>query len=168
MIITPKNLFPLLDEAQCDYQLFEHPPVFTVEDSLLHCTHIPGAQVKNLFLRDRKKKNYALLTVKDEKRVDLTALSEQLGWGRLSFVKGEELVSMLGVQPGSVTPLAIINDQSQSIKQLLDSDLLKEDYISIHPMVNTATICIRLEDLLAFIRCYRQEYIEFFVVPTMF
>lgn len=164
MKITQQTLFPLLNSAGSAYQLFEHPPVFTVEDAQRYCTHIPGAQVKNLFLRDKKKTSYILLTVKDEKRVDLLALSEQLGLGRLSFVKSEELIAILGVQPGSVTPLAIINDQSGGVKQFFDSDLLKEEYICIHPMVNTATISIRLEDLLAFIKEQRQQEVRFIAI----
>lgn len=161
MIITQQSLFSLLDSASCHYQLFEHPPVFTVEDAKRHCTHIPGAQVKNLLLRDKKKTTYLLLTVKDEKRLDLAALSQQLGLGRLSFVSSDELIAMLGVPPGSVNPLAIINDQSAKVRQFFDSDLLNEEIICIHPMINTATISIRMNDLLAFIQRYRDGDIEF-------
>ena len=93
-------------------------------------------------------------------------MGDQLKLGRLSFASNDDLKSMLGVEPGSVTPIAIINNESKRVKLLFDNDLLTEEYISIHPMVNTATIAIRLGDLLQFIKNNHQEKIEFIDIPN--
>lgn len=160
MISSKDQLLSMLNAANIEYHLYEHQPVFTVDD-MQYCAHIPGAHVKNLFLQNRKKTVYLLVTVPQEKRVDLSALEKKLKLDRLSFASSEDLITNLGIQPGSVTPLAIINDSSKKIKLFFDNDLLKEEYISIHPMENTATIRMKLADLLKFIENNRLEEIEF-------
>lgn len=155
----------MLNANNFGYQLYEHPPVFTVKDAQ-NAAHIPGVHVKNLFLRNKKKTAYWLVTVKEEKRVDLMAFGNLLNEGRLSFASHNDLIAILGVQPGSVTPLAIINDQTQCAKLIFDNDLLLEKHINIHPMENTATISIKLHDLLCFIKGNHQGKIEFIDIPN--
>lgn len=159
------DLLSLLSASIFTYQLYEHPPVFTANEARQYCAHIPGAHVKNLFVRDKKKKAYLLVTVKEEKRIDLSVLEEKLKIGRLSFASNNDLTTMLGVQPGSVTPIAIINDKSKRIKPLFDDELLNDEYIAIHPLENTATISIKLQDLLLFIENYGLNKIEFLGIP---
>lgn len=165
MITKQESLLAILDAANYVYQLYEHPPVFTVEQAMHYCKDIPGAHVKNLFLRNKKKTSYLLVTVKDEKTVDLLALGETLGIGRLSFASGDDLIKMLNVQPGSVTPLAMMNDQDHRVKLYFDHDLLNDEFISIHPMVNTATLCLKLSDLILLIEKNHREKIEFIEIP---
>lgn len=165
MISARKPLLSLLDGAHLEYQLHEHPAVFTAEDGEQYCAHIPGAHVKNLFLRNEKKTAYWLVTIKYEKRVDLSQLAKILNGGRLSFANHRDLQTMLGVTPGSVTPIAIINDHARRVKLILDQDLLQEEYINIHPMENTATITMKLVDLQNFIEKRHQIKIDFVVIP---
>lgn len=160
MINDKEHLLSILKAADFPYVLYEHAPVFTVDDMHL-CKDIPGAHVKNLFLRDRKKTAYVLLTVKDDKRVDLLSLGKTLQLDRLSFASSNDLIEKLNVQPGSVTPFAILNDQSKKITFFMDDDLLQEEYISVHPMENTATIRMKLADLLRFIEHSHGKKIEF-------
>lgn len=165
MISNKQSLLPLLDEARLSYKLYEHPAVFTAEDGERHCAHIPGMHVKNLFLRNEKRTAYWLVTIQYHKRVDLSQLAKILNGGRLSFANYGELTNMLGVMPGSVTPIAIINDYARQVKLVFDQDLLKEDYINIHPMENTATITVRCEDLKNFIEKQNQIKIDFAMIP---
>lgn len=165
MISHQTKILALLDSKNCPYQLYEHPPIFTVTDAKKYCREIPGAHVKNLFLRNQKKTAYWLLTVKDEKHVDLLALGKQVKAERLSFASVADLAAMLGVSPGSVTPLAIINDSGKRVKLYFDKDLLTEQTISVHPMENTATINLGLHDLLQFIAEFREEKVEFISIP---
>ena len=167
MISNKEILLSKLKEDNCAYQLYEHPAVFTVEEATQYCSHVPRAHVKNLFLRNKKKTTYWLVTVKEEKRVDLLALGSILNGGRLSFANHTDLVEMLGVQPGSVTPLGIINDHAKRVKLLFDKDLLSEENISVHPMENTATISVQLNDLVHFIESNHQEKIEFVEIPVI-
>ena len=165
MITGKEQLLSMLSSDRCHHTLYEHPPVFTADESMQYCADIPGAHVKNLFLRNKKKTVYFLLTVKEEKRVDLLTLGERLGLGRLSFASSDDLIAMLGIQPGSVTPLAIINDHSHHVMLYFDHDLMGEEFVSVHPMQNTATICIKLCDLIQFIDKSGQKKIDFIEVP---
>jgi Ala-tRNA(Pro) deacylase len=163
LINTKTALLLLLKSLQIEYKLYEHPPIFTAKDAqnMRICEEIPGVHVKNLFLRDKKKTIYLLMTVKENKRVDLLDLEKKLNSERLSFASNHDLTTMLGIQPGSVTPIAIINDKTNRIKLFFDADLLNEEYINIHPMENTATITMKLRDLLAFIQNHHKNKIEF-------
>lgn len=150
-IHTQQHICDLLDAAGVEYELFEHPPVHTVDEAQLHCKHISGAHVKNLCLRNKKKTFYCLVTVPDEKRVDLTALSEMIGHGRLSFVNGDKLFDMLGVKPGSVNPFCLLNDTEKKFVFYMDAELQNAEYINVHPMDNRFTVHLRLVDLLGFL-----------------
>ncbi len=165
MISTKESLFSLLDAAHLEYQLHEHPAVFTAEEGEQYCAHIPGAHVKNLFLRNEKKTAYWLVTIKYHKRVDLSELAKILNNGRLSFANHNDLKAMLGVTPGSVTPIAIINDHAKRVKLIFDQDLLQEEDINIHPMENTATITVKLTDLQNFVEQKYQIKINFETIP---
>jgi len=165
MISSKQLLLPLLDQASLSYKLYEHPAVFTAEDGERYCAHIPGIHVKNLFLRNEKKTAYWLVTIQYHKRVDLSQLEKILNGGRLSFANYDDLTNMLGIMPGSVTPIAIINDYVRQVKLIFDQDLLQEDYINIHPMENTATITMKLDDLKNFIEQQHKITIDFSMIP---
>ena len=165
MIRTKEELLALMDATQCPYEVHDHPAVFTVKEAEIYCHHIPGAHVKNLFLRNKKKTFYALLTVHDETQVDLNRLTENFSSSdRLSFASNEDVVSLLGVQPGSVTPVAILNDTANKVQLFFDKSLLQSELINIHPMVNTATITLTLENLISFIETHRKQKIQFIPV----
>ena len=103
-----------------------------------------------MFLKDAKGKLYLAVTL-EKKRVDLKSVSEQIGAKRLSFASNDMLENILNIKPGGVTPFALINDINKHIVVLFDQDILKERKLSFHPLVNTETITISLEDILKFI-----------------
>lgn len=164
MISTRQDLLPMLQAAHLEYQLHEHPAVFTADEAAKYCAHIKGAHVKNLFLRNQKKTEYWLVTVSDEKRVDLSALGKLFN-AKLSFASHDDLRAMLGVEPGSVTPLAILNDKQSRVKLIFDENIIAEEFINIHPMENTSTITIKLSDLRHFIETIHHKKIESMEVP---
>jgi Ala-tRNA(Pro) deacylase len=139
-----------LEALSIPYTTFEHPPVFTVEEAARWHEAIPGGHTKNLFLKD-KKDGLWLVVCRDSIRVDLNALSRQLGSARFSFGSGELLVEILGVPPGSVTPFALVNDTQCRVKVVLDEGMLAMDPLNFHPMRNDRTIAITAADLLKFI-----------------
>jgi len=117
----------------------EHAAVFTVAESRqLHCD-IPGDHTKNLFLKDAGGA-YWLVTVPAEVRVDLKTLPTAIGSNRVSFAKAEDMVRLLGVEPGSATPLAMINAAPGSVTAVLDGKLAAAERINVHPLRNTATM----------------------------
>ena len=138
-----------LDRLTISYKLYEHEAVFTAEEALKVCGHIPGVHCKNLFLKDKKDALY-LVTAPDEKRVDLKTLDEKIGSKRLSFGKPDLLMEYLGVLPGSVTPLCLINDVNRKVQPVLDEWMMQQEMINVHPLINTATVTLSPKDLLKF------------------
>lgn len=128
------------------YEVHEHAPVFTVEESSQHTRHINGAHTKNLFLKD-KNGVFWLVTVPDEARVDLKALPAAIGCGRVSFGKAEDMERLLGISPGSVTALAAINDVEGQVTFVLDAELATAEIINCHPLRNSATLSLAPNDL---------------------
>lgn len=116
-----------------------------------------GIGCKNLFLKDAKK-NLFLYTLPEDKRADLKTLPEKINSKRLSFANENDLQEYLGLTPGSVTPLGIINDKEQKVKVVLDK-ALKNKKVLIHPNRNTATVSIKYDDLIKFIKHCGNEYI---------
>jgi Ala-tRNA(Pro) deacylase len=125
-----------------ELQRFEHPPVMTVEESERLVPRLPGAKTKNLFLRDKKGTRHFLVTVPQDLAVDLIALGTQLGAGRLGFASAERLMKYLGITPGSVSLLALVNDRTHSVEFVIDRDLWGAEAVHAHPLVNDATMVI--------------------------
>ncbi|SEH13459.1 Ala-tRNA(Pro) deacylase [Sphingopyxis sp. YR583] len=128
-----------LDTLGIPFAAYEHVAVFTVAESDEVNAAIPGAHTKNLFLKDNSGA-YWLVTVPGEARVDLKALPAAIGSKRVSFGKAEDMERLLGITPGSVTPLAAINAEPESITVVLDEGLAAADTVNVHPLRNTATI----------------------------
>src|SRR5689334_25118925 len=121
-MLTPQQLFARLEALGLAHRSVEHAPVFTVEEAKAHRGELPGGHIKNLFLRNKKEEMW-LVVVEEDKRIDLKALGELLGAGKLSFGSPDRLMTYLGVLPGAVTPFAIINDKGGKVKVVLDKDL---------------------------------------------
>lgn len=139
-----------LDRLGFSYVLHEHPPLRTVSDSQNFRTEMAGAHIKNLYLRDKKKNNY-LVVAEETKEIDLKSLAEAIGSGRLSFGSADRLMEYLGVRPGAVSPLTLINDKTHQVRLVMDKALLIEDEINVHPLVNDKTLTIKMADLEVFL-----------------
>jgi len=153
---TPEMLFAALEQLSIDTTTIEHPPVYTVQEAKQHRTGLSGSFIKNLFLRNKKKQMW-LVVVPEDHRVDLKDLGRQLGAGHLSFGRPERLRQFLGVEPGSVTPFAIMNDQERAVTLVIDRRVAERDPIYCHPLVNNMTTAIRFTDLLRFVRAHGHE-----------
>jgi Ala-tRNA(Pro) deacylase len=157
MSATPADLFAYLTRLGLETQTFEHAPVFTVAESRAIKAAIPGGHSKNLFLKDRKDRAF-LVVARDETRIDLKRLHETIGAaGRLSFGSADLLRATLGVEPGSVTPFALINDTHRRVAVILDAALMACERVNFHPLVNSMTTTIARGDLLAFLRATGHE-----------
>jgi Ala-tRNA(Pro) deacylase len=128
-----------LDALGIGWRIDEHEAVFTVEESRELHKNIAGAHTKNLFLKDAGGA-YWLVTVPADARVDLKALPALIGSKRLSFGKGDDMIRLLGVSPGSATPFGAINDTERLVTIVLDRGLAEADTVNVHPLRNTATI----------------------------
>ncbi len=156
MAATPDDLFRRLEELGIRTTTHQHPPLRTVEDGRIHWAGLPGGHCKNLYLRDAKKRNWLVVTLFD-REIDLKSLGQGLGAGRLSFGSPARLLQFLGVDPGAVTPFALINDEAGDVTVVLDADMLALDPLNYHPLVNTKTTAIGSADLLRFLRAIDHE-----------
>lgn len=142
----------LLDQAGIAYELYEHEAVFTVEQA--HAAGIPHPELgaKNLFLRDDKHRAHYLVCLPDEKDVSLREVQERLDSRRLSFASEKDLRSMLGLAPGSVTPLGALNDAGHRVEVVVDQELVDAGRVTVHPCDNTATVLLATADLIGLLR----------------
>lgn len=148
---TPADVEKLLDQLGVSYETVGHPPMFTVADSRKYREGVPGGYSKNLFLRNKKGRMW-LVTLLEHREVDLRKLGEAIGAGRVSFASTERLMQYLGVIPGSVTPLAVLNDKQNLVTAVIDQELLDLSPVHFHPCTNTMTTSLLPEGLLAFMR----------------
>jgi len=153
---SPAQLLDRLTRLGIEHRTVEHPPLFTVEDSKALRGALPGTHIKNLFLRDRRETMF-LVVAQEDRRIDLKALGELLGAGKLSFGSAGRLMSYLGVLPGAVTPLAAINDTAGRVSVWLDRTVLEGGTVHCHPLVNTMTTALAPEDLVKFLRATGHE-----------
>jgi Ala-tRNA(Pro) deacylase len=146
MSLAETKLFADISALNIAYELLEHSPVFTVAESENLHREMPGAHTKNLFLKDSGGQ-FWLVTVRADVRVDLKQLPQAIGSKRLSFGKADAMVRLLGVEPGSVTPLAAINDTERNVNLVLDKALQSAGQVNVHPLRNNATIGLATTDL---------------------
>ena len=146
---SPDSLYRLLEDLKIKFKVFEHPPFFTVDEAKKHRQGMNGFHVKNLFLRDKKKKSF-LVVAQEDRIIDLTQLPERIKSSRLSFGSKERLFEELGVFPGAVTPLSVINNRKKDINIFLDTEMSGEDAIFCHPLVNDRTISLSYQSLLTY------------------
>src|SRR5215218_7689580 len=114
MPAAPEDLFAFLDRLGIAHKTVRHAPLFTVEQSQALRGRIPGAHTKNLFLKDRKDAMF-LVTMLEDAFIDLKTLPARIGAQRLSFGSAERMMTYLGIEPGSVSPLAAINDIDRKV-----------------------------------------------------
>lgn len=154
MALTPEELLARLDAWGIAHETVWHQPVFTVaETKALGLTErLPGAHVKNLFLKD-KAGAFWLVTMLEHRNVSVNALARALAAPRMSFASAEDMRASLGVEPGSVTPFALANETARGVAFVLDSALLDGRFarINAHPLTNRATTGVALEGFRAFL-----------------
>jgi Ala-tRNA(Pro) deacylase len=150
--LSSGDLFALLDRLGIAHTTVTHPPLFTVEQSQALRGKISGGHTKNLFLRDKKGALF-LVTALEDAAIDLKSLHRRLGaGGRFSFGSAELLRATLGIEPGAVTPFAVINDPERKVRVVLDAALMQHAIINCHPLVNTMSTSIARDDLLRFLQ----------------
>ena len=145
----PERLMATLTSIDIGFTTHTHPPLRTVEAAKAFRGDLQGAHIKNLYLRDRKKRNF-LLVAEEDKAIDLKALPGLVGSDRLSFGSADRLFEMLGVRPGAVSPFTLINDPDHKVQLLLDADLAEQPCLFAHPLVNDMTLGVSGADLIRF------------------
>ena len=156
--MNKQEVYAFLKSQNIPFEITEHKAVFNMEELNSVELPYPSADAKNVFVRDDKKKNYYLITVHGDKRVDLKEFRKAHGLRNLSFASAEDLFAILQLTPGSVTPLGLLNDPDNKVKFFLDKGFLEEPgLIGVHPNDNTATVWLKTADLLRLIREHGNE-----------
>lgn len=151
-----KEIIDYLNENKIEYEIAEHPAVYTVEEAdALNLPH-PEAGTKNLFLRDDKKRRYYLVVARENVSINLKELRAKLESRPLTFASEKDLAAILGLIPGAVTPLGVLNDEERRVEVVLDA-ALSGKLIAMHPNENTATIWLQEEELTKIISKHGNE-----------
>lgn len=147
--MTKEEVYDFIKHKNIWYEITEHKRVFTMDELDNIVLPYPASDAKNLFIRDDKKRNYYLITVSGKKKVDLSDFREKYNTRRLSFASEKDLMEILKLTPGSVTPLGLLNDKVNLVKYYLDSYFINKcDIIGMHPCDNSATLWLKTTDLI--------------------
>lgn len=146
-----------LNDLAITVDYYEHMPIFTAQDGIKYTAHIPGLAAKNLFLCD-KTNQFWLVVMPYHLKLNIRKLATLIEAPELQFAKPEQLLQYLGITPGSVTPLALINDLKHEVQIILDETLMAEGLIQIHPLRNDMTVTIKPNDLIKFIESCSNQY----------
>jgi Ala-tRNA(Pro) deacylase len=147
-----KDPYEVLKEFNIPFKKYEHPAVFTCEEAERMAKFVPGVPAKNLFLESGKSGKYYLVTLTHDKRANLRHLSGFLNEKKMHFGSPEKLLAILGITPGSVSPLGVINDEEHQVTFVLDRDFLDIERINFHPNTNTASLVAMVPDFLRLMR----------------
>lgn len=149
-----EEVLQVLDKLKIEYKLVKHKPVYTIDEmSKLNRDIFEGTEIcKNLFLRDEKAKRYFLVILCGEKQANLRNIQEKVNSRRLSFASPKRLKEQLNLEPGSVTPMGLINNKEKNIEVLIDKDLKDKELLAFHPNTNDASILISFADFMKFLK----------------
>ena len=151
--MNKEQIYRYLKQKNIWYEITKHKAVYNMKDLQNVDLPYPEGDAKNLFVRDDKKRNYYLITVKGTKKVDLKEFRHQNNTRPLSFASEEELFQILNLTKGSVTPLGLLNDKLHKVSFFLDKELLKDPgIIGVHPNENTATVWLKTKDLIEILK----------------
>ncbi len=158
MYTNKEEVYKYLDNLNIKYKIVEHPPVFTMEEMSKLNLENNNETVKNIFIRDDKKQNYYLILVSANKRINLKELRKNLNLRPLTFASEDDLYKYLALKKGSVTVLGILNDTECKVKVLIDSDIKEFNEVGVHPNENTASIYLKLEDIIKILKLNNINY----------
>lgn len=155
-----EKVLNFLREYNITYTLFEHDPVFTVEEAKSTRARIEGLHCKNLFLRNQKGNRHFLVIFPADKPVDMKSLAPKLGINRISFASAQRLQKYMDLSPGSVSVFGLLNDEDEEVELFLDTAVLDADTVTFHPNDNAATVALQQDQFRAVLKCLNRNYIK--------
>lgn len=143
-----QSVYQLLEKLKIAYRKVEHPEAGSMEDLIEAEKQLGAVICKNLFLCNRQKTVFYLLLIPGGKRFKTSVVSKLIGSSRLSFGEADKLYELLGVHPGSITPLGLAFDEAHQVNLLIDREVLALEEVGMHPLVNTASLAMKTDDLM--------------------
>ena len=148
-MLNSTEFIEFIKKSKYTFQIHEHADLHTVDDSKRLRGEIKGAHTKNLFLKN-KKNNFFLISCEENSEINLKKISKSLNLGNVSFAKKEYLDTCLGIKPGSVSPFALLNDKKDLVSFFLEDRLHQSEILNFHPLINSLTISIAVNDFVSF------------------
>lgn len=143
-----QKIYEFLDDLGIDYVYLDHEEEYSMGDAAEADEAIGVVGAKNVFLHDKKRRNYLLILVNGTKRIDLKQIGELTGLKKLSFCNEDDLEEVLGLTPGAVTPFGLLNDTEGRVQLIIDESLREEELFAMHPCVNTVTVRMSNRDFM--------------------
>ena len=147
-----------LNDLNIPFDLYEHPPVPTVEEALPYWKDIDSAHCKNLFFRNHKGNRHYLVILDHRRQLNIRDLEQKLKQGKISFASPKRMERYLGLSAGSVSAFGIINDHDNHVHLFIDAALHSAEGISFHPNENNATLVISFASFLRFLESSGNSY----------
>ncbi len=141
-------VYDFLDTLLIDYQRVDHSEATTMEECEKIDKALQATICKNLFLCNRQETAFYLLMIPGNKKFKTKDISKQIGSARLSFANEDYMQKLLNTTPGSASVMGLIFDKENTVKLLMDEDVLKGEYIGFHPCINTSSIRVKTSDLI--------------------
>ena len=153
-----EKVLRLLKELDIHFELYEHPPVPTVEDALPYWNQIDATHCKNLFFRNHKGNRHYLVILKHDRKLNIRDLEQRLRQGKISFASPKRMERYLGLSGGSVSVFGLINDDANHVHLFLDDGLESAEKISFHPNENNATVVVSYQSFMKFLQWSGNSY----------
>lgn len=151
-----QKIFKILDDLKIKYTNFEHVPVFTCSEA--KCVDIPWKRVKSLLIRNKKKNNFYMVVIWDDKKLDTNKIREIFSDSKMSFFSEDLMMQKVCLKPGSISPFALINNIENDIKVVFDEEL-KDVLIWFHPLQNDNTVVLQMQDIEKFLENVWNEFV---------
>jgi len=149
------RLYDILDQLGInDYKVYEHKPFYGAADAEEEFYTLPGHNLKNLLVKDKKSDNFYMIIINDQMKMDEKHFKAVTGWGKVRFSTEDEMWDLLKLTPGSVTPFSLFNDTDKRITVVIGEELRDaagDDLVNFHPCRNTATLALKKSDFMKFI-----------------
>jgi Ala-tRNA(Pro) deacylase len=153
-----KIVLDALDKIGISYEAYEHPPIPTIEEALIHWKDIDATHCKNLFFRNHKGNRHYMVVFEHSQKLAIRDLEQKLKQGKLSFASEKRMIKYLDTIGGSISPFGLINDLDNHTYLFLDENLLEADKISFHPNDNTMTLVISKDDFIKYLDWVGNDY----------
>ena len=153
-----QKVLDTLKELEISYDMYEHPPLPTIEMALEYWKDLPSTHCKNLFFRNHKGNKHYLVVFECHQQMAIHQIEKMLKQGKLSFASEQRMEKYLGLRPGSVSPFGLINDTEKHVKLFLDKNLKDAPLLSFHPNDNSASLVVKNEDFIKFLQYWGGEY----------
>ena len=147
-----------LQELGITYDVVEHPPVFTTEQADAFIEGIEGVRTKSMFLTNKKKTQYYLLIMDDQKSLDMNLFKDLVSANRIRMASADSLYEKMELPPGTVSPFGLLNNEEKDIQVYFDKDIVSEDIMTFHPNTNEKTIFLATQDLFKFLTDLGYDY----------